>query len=183
MLIQGKTLAKPYNNAVLSMLPTTPFSPGRVTPHETINDLPVHPHTRTQLFVPTSESRQFTRVDAAKAFSPTLLPADERIPHPELIVIEKEILAGVDRNERLKRQTERDRKAQAEKDAAEERQKRWEEEKLRVVPGRRWNFKFEDISAEQTGPDGRGRNAVGIRYASPYTDRKKGQVKIPTSVE
>lgn len=165
------------------MLPTTPFSPGRVTPHETINDLPVHPHTRTQLFVPTSESRQFTRVDAAKAFSPTLLPADERIPHPELIVIEKEILAGVDRNERLKRQTERDRKAQAEKDAAEERQKRWEEEKLRVVPGRRWNFKFEDISAEQTGPDGRGRNAVGIRYASPYTDRKKGQVKIPTSVE
>jgi len=182
-IAEGKSLAKPYNKAVLSMLPKTPFSSGRITPHETINDLPVHPHTRTQLFVPTSESRHFTRVDAAKAFSPTLLPADDRIPHPELIVIEKEILAGVDRNERLKRQTERDRKAQAEKEAAEERQKRWREEKLRVVQGRRWDFKFEDISAEKTGPDGRGRDAVGIRYASPYTDRNKGEVKIPKSVE
>jgi hypothetical protein len=86
-------LAKPYNDAVLAMLPTTPLRSGAAgaasAPHESINDLPVHPATRQQLFYPTSESRQFTREDAAKAFSSKLLPAEKRIPHPQLVQLER----------------------------------------------------------------------------------------------
>ena len=53
------------------MVPTTPFDPtsNRVTPHEPINDLPHHSLTNPQLFYPTSESRQFNRVDAGRVFS------------------------------------------------------------------------------------------------------------------
>ena len=83
----------PYSKAVLKMLPTTPHidqslpknKGRRPIVHEPINDLPVHPATRQQLFVPVAESRQFTRVDAGKAFDDKLLPADARIPHPELV--------------------------------------------------------------------------------------------------
>lgn len=66
---QGKALATPYARAVHSMVPTTPYSPGNITPHEPINDLPIHPLTETQLFYPTSESRAFTRTDAGRVFS------------------------------------------------------------------------------------------------------------------
>ncbi|KJX92662.1 hypothetical protein TI39_contig5832g00011 [Zymoseptoria brevis] len=184
----GKPLAKPYNDAVMAMLPQTPFRPDgpanrQITPHESINDLPVHSSTRQQLFYPTSESRQFTREDAAKAFSEDLLPADKRIPHPELIVLEKEALEGIDREKRHQRQRERDQKAQEDRAAAEERKRKWEQRTQRIVPGRRWDFKFQDISAENTGKTGRARNAVGIRYGVPHDDRKSGKIKIPTSVE
>ena len=51
------------------MLPQTPHRPGSKKPvmHESINDLPVHPWTRRQVFHPTSESRAFAREDAARA--------------------------------------------------------------------------------------------------------------------
>ena len=103
MISQGKTLAKPYSEAVLAMLPTTPFEAVAGTPHESINDLPVHSATRQQLFYPTSESRQFTREDAAKAFSSTLLPADKRIPHPQLVQLERWNAEDISRPERLQR--------------------------------------------------------------------------------
>lgn len=51
------------------MLPTTPYSPGRIVKHESINDLPVHPLTDNQIFYPTSESRAFNRTDAGRVFS------------------------------------------------------------------------------------------------------------------
>lgn len=51
------------------MVPTTPFAYGQVTPHESINDLPVHPLTDAQVFYPTSESRAFNRTDAGRVFS------------------------------------------------------------------------------------------------------------------
>jgi len=54
------------------MIPLTPYNPNStraVTPHEPINDLPVHPLTSPQLFYPTSESRAFNRVDAGRVFS------------------------------------------------------------------------------------------------------------------
>jgi hypothetical protein len=143
----------------------------------------VHPSTRKQLFYPTSESRQFTREDAAKAFHEDLLPADKRIPHPELIVLEKEALEGIDRETRHERQRARDTRAQEIKLRAEERKRQWEQRTQRIVPGRRWDFKFQDISAEKTGKTGRSRNAVGIRYGVPHDDRKSGMIKIPTSVE
>lgn len=54
------------------MIPTTPYNPSNptaITPHETINDLPVHKLTEPQLFYPTSESRAFNRTDAGRVFS------------------------------------------------------------------------------------------------------------------
>lgn len=68
-LPQKKQLAIPYARAVHEMLPTTPFSPGNIVKHESINDLPVHPLTDNQIFYPTSESRAFNRTDAGRVFS------------------------------------------------------------------------------------------------------------------
>lgn len=78
---------------------------------------------------------------------------------------------------------EKDAEVKATREAKEKRHRDWEAWTQVVVPGRRWDFKFQDISAEKTGRDGRGRHAVGHRYGMPLEDRKKGQVKIPTSVE
>jgi len=183
----GKPLASAYNKAVLSMLPQTPFTPRsshkQIHPHESINDIPVHSWTRQQIFYPTSESRQFTREDAARVFDETLLPADKRIPHPELIVLEKEQLEGVSREQRWERQQARDAAALAQRQNEELKKRKFEQQTQRTVPGRRWDFKFQDISAEQTGKDGRNPAGVGIRYGVPQKDRKINTVKIPTSVE
>ncbi|CAK1364428.1 hypothetical protein CB0940_08113 [Cercospora beticola] len=184
---ENKPLAKAYNDAVLAMLPQTPYKPNdprqQIYEHETVNDLPVHPATRQQLFVPVSESRQFTREDAAKAFHDKLLPADKRIPHPELVTLEKEHLAGVSRSERWANQQQRDEAARVAKEKAEAKKAAWEERTQRIVSTRRWDFKFQDISAEKVGKNGRSREGVGARYGMPHEDRKRGMVKIPTSVE
>lgn len=159
-----------------------PETKNPVTPHENINDLLVHPRTRQQIFYPASESRQFTREDAAKAFDNKLLPADKRIPLPMLIDIEKWTIQGLERSERQKLQRERD--AQAKDNALQKQTKHaaWEARTQRVVPGRRWDFKFQDISAERVGKDGRaGASVPGARYGMPHEDRKRGMVKIPTS--
>nr|OQO29844.1 hypothetical protein B0A51_02001 [Rachicladosporium sp. CCFEE 5018] len=182
---EGRKLARPYSKAVLEMLPKTPVARKgeKVTPHESINDLPVHPATRQQLFYPASESRAFTREDAAKAFSPTLLPADKRIPHTQLLQLEKWSVEGVPREERINRFVELERGQSAEKAEKERKKAAWEERTQRVVAGRRWDFKFQDVSVESVGRDGRSPKGVGYRYGIPHTDRKSGEVKIPTSVE
>ncbi|KAK5123800.1 hypothetical protein LTR85_002436 [Meristemomyces frigidus] len=182
----GKQFAKPYADAVLSMLPQTPFKPDTtkpITPHEPINDLPVHPSTRQQIFYPASESRQFTREDAAKVFDNKLLPADQRIPLPMLVDLERWKLEGLSREDRQKKQKEKDDAVKTAAEVSERRRVEWVERTQRVVQGRRWDFKFQDISAEKVGKDGRGRDAVGYRYGMPHEDRKRGMVKIPTSVE
>lgn len=166
------------------MLPQTELKhPDATINHESINDLPVHPWTRQQIFHPTSESRQFTRADAAKVFSDTLLPADARIPHPELIELEKAAASDSSRAERIEAQRARDAKAAEEKEGKERRQKEWEERNRRTFEGQRWDFKFTNVSVEAVGKDGRGRGGVGWRYGNPLNDRKRGMVKIPTSVE
>ncbi|KAF7593237.1 hypothetical protein BBP40_011778 [Aspergillus hancockii] len=70
---QGKPQALPYARAVHEMVPTTPLydnpRQNRDSPHESINDLPVHRLTDPQIFYPVSESRQFNRVDAGRVFS------------------------------------------------------------------------------------------------------------------
>lgn len=172
------------------MLPTTPYiDPSlpenrgkRPITHEAINDLKVHPATRQQLFVPVAESRQFTRVDAGKAFDNNLLPADDRIPHPELVLAERELAAGLSFEERKRLAEARFAAEQAKKKAQEER-KQAELQSLKTVPKRRWDFVFKDVSVEHAGKDGRGPKGVGWRYGFPHEDRKKGQVKIPTKVE
>ncbi|PSN72180.1 hypothetical protein BS50DRAFT_569721 [Corynespora cassiicola Philippines] len=189
-IAQGKTLAVPYSKAVLDMVPTTPYiDPSkpqnkgrRPIPHEPINDLPVHPATRQQLFVPVAESRQFTREDAGKAFDNNLLPADDRIPHPELVVAERELAAGLTFHQRRDRALARFAKEQ-EKKRREEEAKQEELRSQKVVPQRRWDFVFKDINVETAGRDGRDARGVGWRYGMPHEDRKKGQVKIPTKVE
>ncbi|KAL6711514.1 hypothetical protein ACN47E_004448 [Coniothyrium glycines] len=187
---QGKTLAMPYSKAVLSMLPTTPHvdttkpknKGKRPFVHEPINDLIVHPATRQQLFVPVAESRHFTRVDAGKAFDNNLLPADARIPHPELVQAERELEAGLPSEERRRLAAGRMEAEQTKKRNAE-RKKEEELRRLRVVPQRRWDFVFQDVSVDKAGRDGRGAEAAGWRYGVPHQDRKKGVVKIPTKVE
>lgn len=151
--------------------------------HESINDLPVHPATRQQLFYPTSESRHFTREDAAKAFSPTLLSADKRIPHPQLVQLERWNAEGLARSDRLDRFAEMEDKERATADEKERKKLAWQEHTQRTVQGRRWDFKFQDISAETVGKHGRSSQGVGHRYGMPHTERKRGEIKIPTSVE
>lgn len=176
----------PYSKAVLEMLPTTPYvnTPGRrPIVHEPINDLIVHPATRQQLFVPVAESRRFTREDAGKAFDNNLLPADERIPHPELVKVVRDELHGYSNADRQRRAEERYRQASEEKNAVEQAKQQEELRSRKVVPQRRWDFVFKDVSVEDMGRDGRSHKGVGWRYGLPHQDRKKGQVKIPTSVE
>lgn len=181
----------PYSKAVLEMLPTTPYvdtslaknAKKRPVVHEPINDLVVHPATRQQLFVPVAESRHFTRWDAGKAFDNKLLPADERIPHPELVKVVRDEIAGFSQRERRALAEQRYRKAAEKKTAAEEAKKSKELQAKKVVPQRRWDFVFQDVSVEDVGRDGRSQKGVGWRYGLPHPDRKKGQVKIPTEVE
>ncbi|KAI4737571.1 hypothetical protein E4T50_11937 [Aureobasidium sp. EXF-12298] len=186
---EGKKLATPYHDAILQMVPQTQFNrklledPKKTFSHESINDLPVHPYTRTQIFYPTSESRQFTRADAAKVFSPTLLPADERIPLPELIEVEKDALNEMPREQRTARIRERTEKKMRAKEEKEAKKREWEARNVKVVSNQRWNFRFQSISVEEAGKDGRGRRGVGWRYGNPHHDREKGEIKLPTSVE
>lgn len=166
------------------MLPQTKWDPKKkLSAHESINDLPVHPWTRQQIFYPTSESRQFTRADAANVFSPTLLPADDRIPHPELVLLERAAAKETPREERLAAVQARDAKLQKEREDKERRQQEWEAKNLKTVAGQRWDFNFTNVSVDAAGKDGRGRKGVGWRYGNPHGDRKRGAVKIPTSVE
>ncbi|KAI0548468.1 eukaryotic mitochondrial regulator protein-domain-containing protein [Xylaria curta] len=183
-IAKNKPLAKPYAKAVLSMLPTFRINPNQSSaPFEAINELHVHPYTMQQLFWPTAESRRFTREDAAKAFHSTLLSADKRVPHPELIEMEREVAQDRpvwDASERFKQAVMESERKAAEKQVA----KAAHEEKLTTrVNTERFEFRFKQFNSENVGLKGRSRSAVGWRYGAPYDDRSKGhQIKIPTSV-
>ncbi|KAL9099190.1 MAG: hypothetical protein Q9163_005278 [Psora crenata] len=179
---QGKPLATPFAKAVLGMLPQTPYVPSNPVTHESINDLHVHSATTLQMFHPTSESRHFTRTDAGHVFDRNLLPAEKRIPHPELVEIQQWYNEGLQREdvtELQRKKNEKEEKVQREKERV-----RAEKEKLLVKKAEtpRWEFRFRDISVESVGKDGRDRRGVGARYGMPHEDRKKGRVKIPTRV-
>lgn len=185
-LQEGKKLATPYARAVNAMLPKTPMPPhpnARPIPHESINDLPVHSATRTQIFHPVPESMHFNRVSAAKVFARDLLPAEDRIPHPEMVE-----LARLERENRGRDDILEERRVELEKeekaiiDTKRERQAA-QEAAARKVENSRWQFRFENIKVESVGRDGRARTGVGARYGVPPQDRKKGQIKIPTRVE
>ncbi|KAL6856603.1 eukaryotic mitochondrial regulator domain-containing protein [Trichoderma novae-zelandiae] len=180
---EGKKLAIPYAKAVMNMLPKTSYREGEKNlPHEPVNEIHVHKLTMQQLFVPVSESRHFTREDAAKAFHDTMLSVDARSPQPELIKMEREILDGKGRQESLASfqeatQNEEDRVAR--RIANEQRR---EEEATTRVKTDRYEFRFKDINADDVGRNGRSRKGTGWRYGAPFDDRKRGLVKIPTSV-
>ena len=168
----------------MAMLPQTRFVEGSPTniPHEPINDIHVHKWTMSQLFVPVSESHQFTREDAAKAFHDDLLPAEKRSMHPELIAMEKRINSGMTRDDSLAEftaETERQEDVAAQKLLRQ--RDREEKNTIRHVSDR-YEFRIKTIDADDVGVDGKRRKAVGWRYGAPLDDRKRGKIKIPTSV-
>lgn len=71
----------------------------------------------------------------------------------------------------------------AEREEKLRRKREREERETIVVPGGRWEFRFQDVNIEKGGKDMRGPNGVGARYGVPHQDRKRGQIKIPTRVE
>jgi hypothetical protein len=174
-------MARPYARAILGMLPRANLSSGQ-GPFEPINDIHVHSYTTQQLFVPVSESREFTRADAAKAFGDKILPPDSKMRIPELVQLERNIAGGMDpleaRNQFINEA------AASERVLADKQNARLqaEEERKTRVDGGRFEFRFEKFNAENVGPTGRARNAVGWRYGVPFMDRRRGEVKIPTSV-
>lgn len=166
------------------MLPQTQLDERSPKMHESINDLPVHPATKQQIFYPTSESREFTRQDAAKVFSPSLLPADDRVPHPELIRAMKGANSTLSRAAQGELANKMREAVAKTKTVVEANREAAETARTTVVKGSRWNFRFESIDAGLAGKDGRGPAGVGWRYGMPFEDRKRGNLKgVPTKVE
>lgn len=181
--MQGKKLATPYAKAVLGMLPQTDFIEGeRNEPHEPVNEVHVHKLTMQQVFVPVSESRHFTREDAAKAFHDKMLSADKRSPQPQLIEMERDVLGGISRRDSVARFCDA---AKAEEEAVAQRilkQQEDDERRTTRVHTDRCEFRFKEISVDDAGRDGRSRKGTGWRYGASLDDRKRGAVKISTSV-
>ena len=152
-------------------------------PFEPINDIQVSSHTQQQLFLPTPESRRFTRRDAAKAFGDHILPVDEKLHIPELLGFEKDIAAGVDLKKA--RSTFIQKAAESEKKLAEGKASRQQakEDRITKVSNGRFEFRIEDINVDWSGAHGRDRGGIGWRYGAPHNDRRAGVVKIPTKVE
>ncbi|KAK0633760.1 eukaryotic mitochondrial regulator protein-domain-containing protein [Immersiella caudata] len=179
---QGKPMAIPYSKAVLSMVPTHDCAPDS-PPFEAINEMHVHSYTQQQIFLPTSESRHFTRADAAKAFGEKILPPEKKMWVPELLQLEKDIASGVGIQEARSRFLQAT--AKSELEMAEKHAKKdaiANEENVRVNTDR-FQFRFEGISVDSSGKTGRHIRGVGWRYGVPHNDRKPGAVKIPTKVE
>lgn len=168
----------------MDMLPTHDFpEEGESLPLEPINEIHVHGYTMQQLFIPTSESRHFTREDAANAFHHTMLSADSRIPHKELVKHYRRMKNGeresVSRQKFVAEARESER-ADVLRDAAK---KDFEKRITHTVPTERADFRFKKITVDDVGPDGRSRRGVGWRYGAPVEDRKKDQVHHPTKYE
>ena len=164
------------------MLPTTPYVSKDPVPHESINDLPVHRATEVQIFHPVSESRHFTRRDAGRVFDRQLKPAEDRVPHTELVQLQKWKHEGKQLDERIQLQREKDAKDVQSKKVLEMMRKEKEAREIKKVETERSEFRFQDIRVESVGPTGRWKEGVGARYGTPHQDRKKGQIKIPRRV-
>ncbi|KAK7731115.1 hypothetical protein SLS53_008834 [Cytospora paraplurivora] len=180
----GIKLAKQYSRAVLEMVPTHSYPEDKPKQAlEPINEIHVHSYTMQQLFVPTSESREFTRQDAAEAFHHTLLSPDKRIPHPELVQMERRIKDGMKEKESWNLFKEEAKQSEQARDARVAAQAEREEKNTMTVASDRFEFRIKQISADDAGKHGRARGGVGWRYGIPYEDRKKNQVKIPTRID
>lgn len=132
--------------------------------------------------------RRFEKVGKGDDEHQVLLPADARIPHPQMIALERDkVRHSMERREYMQKHQERTKQF----DEMEQEQKRLgrersEKQLTRVQPQTsRFEFRFKDVvvSKETTGSDGRSHVAPGRRYGVPTYDRKKGQVKIPSKVE
>ena len=164
------------------MLPSTPYVPSDPITHESINDLPVHRATEIQIFHPVSESRHFTRRDAGKVFDRELKPAEDRVPHTELVQREKRRHEGIIQVEIKQLQRENEAKEAQRKKVLERKRKEKQAREIRKVETERSEFRFQDIRVESVGRNGKSKAGVGARYGIPHQDRKIGKIKIPTRV-
>lgn len=164
------------------MLPRTTYKPDENVVHEPINDVHVHGHTMQQIFLPTSESRHFTREDAAKAFHRKMLSTDERSHHPELISMLRGVHNGERRGDSTKKFVEAARESEQALVRKAEEDKQREEARTTRVQSDRFEFRVQSFNSERVGTTGRDRHATGWRYGAPLDDRKRGKVKIPTAV-
>lgn len=164
------------------MLPKTSYDGLHKPVHEPINDVHVHGYTMQQVFLPTSESRHFTRKDAAKAFHQHMRSADERSQHPELVEMMRGVIKGEKKTTSADKFVEAARKSeQALVNAAKEKKRREEAETTKVASDR-FEFRIRSFDSEKVGRAGRAKDVTGWRYGVPLDDRKRGKVKIPTSV-
>ncbi|KAK4188987.1 eukaryotic mitochondrial regulator protein-domain-containing protein [Podospora australis] len=175
-------IARPYAKTIMKMLPRAHLVRGE-QPFEPINEIHVHSFTTQQIFEPVSETRQFTRADAAKAFGEHILPPDVKLRIPELIDLQKAIQKGVDPAQA--EQDFIDKVADHERRFARRQQslQRKEADNKIHFQAKRCEFRFEKINVDTVGKDGRARGGVGWRYGVPHNDRRRGLIKIPTSVE
>lgn len=151
----------------------------RRAPHESINDLRVLKITGPQIWHPVSESRRFTRADAAKVFDERLQPADKQVPHPELMLMHKEWLADKTLEERTELQQRRG-ELERQRMVHRAERKALKETMIKKVTNKRGVvFRFQEIKVDDAGKDGRGIKGVGWRYGVPNTYRSKGDIKIP----
>ncbi|PHH64208.1 hypothetical protein CDD81_4822 [Ophiocordyceps australis] len=179
----GKQFATPYAEAVSRMVPQAYWYSGEDNvPFENINEIVVHSATTKQLFWPVSESRQFTRADAAKTFGHTLLPADARSPQPQLITLEREVLGGATRKSSREKFVEAAQQEEKDLEAAAQARRHAEEAKTVRVARGRFEWRFKKISVQDVGADGKNHAGTGMRYGAPFDDRSGGKVKIPTEV-
>ncbi|GAB1312381.1 37S ribosomal protein S35, mitochondrial [Madurella fahalii] len=179
---ENKPMATPYAKAILSMLPRAKLEPGEKA-FEPINDIHVHSYTMQQLFVPTSESREFTRADAARAFGEHILPPDAKMRIPELVDMERNLAGGMEPAQAYRAFMEAAARSEADVAAAQRARRQRDDERTARVDVGRFEYRFEKINAEDVGRNGRSRKAVGWRYGVPFSDRRRGEVKIPTKVE
>lgn len=180
----GQKLAKVYSKAVLDMVPTHSYPQHKpIQALEPINEIHVHGYTMQQLFVPTSESRHFTREDAAKAFHHTMLSPDERVPHRELVEMEKRVKDGMKQKESWDQFKKEAKKSEDDRELKIFAVAEKERKNTTTVTTGRFDFRIKPISADDVGKDGRSRAGVGWRYGIPFEDRKKNQVKIPTKID
>ncbi|KAI5796252.1 eukaryotic mitochondrial regulator protein-domain-containing protein [Peziza echinospora] len=171
--VSEKKPVKPFlRKAIHSMLITTPAPTSNFSSaHEPINDIPSHPHTHVQNFVPVSESRAFTRADAGAAFG--LPSADELIPHPELITAAAEAASGIGHSEQRSNAQARDTEEMEKRNKKSSLKQAKAASKETVLENGRWRWRIQDAEAGK----------VGFRYGVPHEDRKRGQIKIPTRVD
>lgn len=135
----------------------------------------------------TKKPAQIEQVGKGTEKHQVLQPADARIAHPHLVAHERRRLAFPDEiRENRKLYEQRLKAVEAAEKAIRENRTRNDGQVHKVQPeSSRFEFRFKDVvvSKETTGTDGRGHAAPGRRYGVPSYDRKKGQVKIPTSVD
>ncbi|KAK3898233.1 eukaryotic mitochondrial regulator protein-domain-containing protein [Staphylotrichum tortipilum] len=178
---EGKPLAYAYARSMGHLVPQ--HNVRAESKFEPINDLHVHSHTMQQLFVPTSESRHFTRADAARAFGEHILPPEARMRIPELVDMERKIAQGVPPPVAGAEFIAAARESEQEIAARNFERARSKEARTVRVQTDRFEFRFEKIDSEAVGPKGRSRTAVGWRYGVPLMDRRRAEVKIPTSMD